>query len=354
MAKLFVLNLGSTSTKVALFENDTLLHSATLRHSAEELRPFKNALQQESLRKSCVEEWMNEVGYAFSDMHLLVVRGPLVKPIEGGIYEVSKAIVDDACTENYGTHITNVGILLGYNWGQEYKLPVIFIDAPITDEFCDQARYSGLKGYDRRSVFHALNSKQIVRETALKLGKDVNELNIIVAHLGGGISISAHAHGRVIDVSNALDGEGPFSPERVGGISAMDVLKLAEVYDFNRTIVKKHLVGLGGLTSYVGHSNVSQAMEEAKTNPETKRVLDAMAYQIAKEIGSMAAVLKGQIDAVCFTGGIANNQAFIFMIREYTDWIAPVYVFPGEDELRAMALGGMRYLNKQEKPKQYR
>jgi butyrate kinase len=354
MAKIFVLNLGSTSSKVALFENVTLLHSASLRHSADELRSFKSALQQEPLRKSCVERWMKEIGIGFGDMDLLVVRGPLVKPIEGGIYEVTKAIVDDARTENYGTHITNVGILLGYDWAQEFKLPVIFVDAPITDEFCDQARYSGLKGYDRRSVFHALNSKQIVRETALKLNRDIKELNIIVAHLGGGISVSAHAHGRVIDVSNALDGEGPFSPERVGGISAMDVLKLAEDYDFNRNIVKKQLVGLGGLTSYLGHANVSQAMEEAKSDLETKKVLDAMAYQIAKEIGSMAAVLKGKVDAVCFTGGIAHNQAFITMIREYTDWIAPVYVYPGEDELMAMALGAMRYLNKEEKPKQYR
>ncbi len=354
MAKLFVLNLGSTSTKVALFENDTLKLSVSLRHSADDLKPFKSALQQEDFRRSCIETWMLENGIDFKDLDLFVVRGPLVKPIEGGIYEVTKEIVEDAKTENYGTHITNVGILLGYAWSQAYNRPVIFVDAPITDEFCDQARYSGLKGYDRRSVFHALNSKQIARETAIKLNRDITELNIIVAHLGGGISISAHAHGRVIDVSNALDGEGPFSPERTGGISAMSVLKLAEEYDFNRTIVKKHLVGLGGLTSYLGHSNVYQAMEEAKTDMETKKVMEAMAYQVAKEIGAMAAVLKGDIDALCFTGGIVYNELFVDWIRAYTDWIAPVYVFAGEDELRAMALGGMRYLNKEEKPKLYR
>lgn len=354
MAKLFVLNLGSTSTKVGLYENDILLHSVSLRHTAEELRPFKSIMDQEALRKTCVEEWMAEIGFSFRDLDLLVVRGPLVKPVEGGIYELNKDIVDDACSQNYGIHITNVGIVLGYNWGQTFTLPVIFVDAPITDEFCDQARYSGLKGYDRRSVFHALNSKQIVRETALSLKRDVTDLNLIVAHLGGGISVSAHAHGRVIDVSNALDGEGPFSPERVGAIAAMDVLKLAQDYDFNRNIVKKHLVGLGGLTSYLGHANVSQAIEEAKTDVETKKVLDAMAYQIAKEIGAMAAVLQGKVDGVCFTGGIAHNQDFVAMIREYTDWIAPVYVYPGEDELRAMALGGLRYLNKEEKPKHYR
>jgi butyrate kinase len=354
MARLFILNLGSTSSKVALFEDETQIHSATLRHSAEELRPFKTVLQQEPLRKACVEDWMTSNGLDFRSLDLLVVRGPLVKPIEGGVYEVTQEIVDDAKAENQGSHITNVGILLGYAWAKEFGLPVIFVDAPITDEFCDEARYSGLKGYDRRSCFHALNSKQIVRETALTLGKNVKDLNIIVAHLGGGISVSIHASGRVIDVSNALDGEGPFSPERVGGISAMSVLKLAEDFDFNRNIVKKHLVGLGGLTSYLGHANVSQAMEEAKTDLETKKVLDAMAYQVAKEIGAMAAVLKGKVDAVCFTGGIAHNQDFIRMIRVYTDWIAPVYVYPGEDELRAMALGGLRYLHGEEKPKIYR
>jgi len=354
MAKLFILNLGSTSTKVALFENDTLIHSVTLRHTAEELRPYKSIMHQEPLRKACVENWMAEKGFHFTHLDLLVVRGPLVKPVEGGIYELSKEVVDDARSENYGVHITNVGIVLGYEWGQEFNLPVIFVDAPITDEFCDEARYSGLKGYDRRSCFHALNSKQIVRETALKLHKEVKELNIIVAHLGGGITVSAHAHGRVIDVNNALDGEGPFSPERAGGVPAMEVLRLAEDYDFNRTIVKKFLIGQGGLTSYLGHSNVSQALEEAKTDLETKKVLDAMAYQIGKQIGAMACVLKGSVDAVCFTGGIAHAEPFVNMVRQYTDWIAPVHLFPGEDELRAMALGGLRYLNKEEKPKIYR
>ncbi|TFG83337.1 MAG: butyrate kinase [Erysipelotrichales bacterium] len=354
MAKLFVLNLGSTSTKVGLFENDTLIHSVTLRHSAEDLRPFKSVMDQVDLRRTCIERWMDENGFYFKDLNLLVVRGPLVKPIEGGIYELTREIVDDAITENYGVHITNVGILLGYDWGQKYSLPVIFVDAPITDEFCDPARYSGLKGYDRRSVFHALNSKQIVRETALKLKKEVKELNIIVAHMGGGITVSAHAHGRVIDVNNALDGEGPFSPERSGGVPAMNVLKLAEDYDFNRRVVKKYLIGQGGMTSYLGHSNVSQALEDAKTDLETKKVLDAMAYQIAKQIGAMACVLRGSVDAVCFTGGIAHSETFVTMVRQYTDWIAPVHIYPGEDELRAMALGGLRYLNKEEKPKQYR
>jgi butyrate kinase len=354
MAKLFVLNLGSTSTKVALFENDTLIHSVTLRHTAEELRPFKSIMHQEILRKTCVESWMAEKNFHFTQLDLLVVRGPLVKPVEGGIYEVTKDVVDDARSENYGVHITNVGILLGYEWSQEYKLPVIFVDAPITDEFCDEARYSGLKGYDRRSCFHALNSKQIVRETALKLHKDVKELNIIVAHMGGGITVSAHAHGRVIDVNNALDGEGPFSPERAGGVPAMNVLKLAEDYDFNRNIIKKFLIGQGGLTSYLGHSNVLQALEDAKTDVETKKVLDAMAYQIGKQIGAMACVLRGSVDAVCFTGGIAQSETFVNMVRQYTDWIAPVHLYPGEDELRAMALGGLRYLNKEEKPKIYR
>ena len=354
MAKLFVLNLGSTSSKVAVFEDETMVQSTTLRHSTEELKPFRDVLSQQEFRKTCVEEWMKKIGWEFEELDLLVVRGALMKPIEGGIYEVTDAVVWDAKDESFGSHISTVGLLIGHSIAVEHGLPVIFLDAPVTDELCDAARYSGLKGYDRRSVFHALNSKQIARQAAAFLGKPIDEVRFIVAHLGGGISVSAHDCGRVIDVNNALDGEGPFSPERVGAIPAMEVLKLMEAYDDNRAMVKKLLVGLGGLNSYLGHGNVAQAMEDAKTNPEVRAVMEAMAYQIAKEIGAMACVLKGKVDAVCFTGGIAYNQEFLGYIRKYTDWIAPVHIFPGEDELKAMALGGLRYLRGEETPKVYR
>ncbi len=354
MSKLIVLNLGSTSTKVALFEDEIQKHSTTLRHSAEELKPYKSILDQEDFRKECVMSWLNDLGVGFSDLDLIVTRGPLLKPIEGGIYLLNQAVADDARSEKYGTHISTVGALLAYGLSQNHGIPAIFLDAVVTDELCEPARYSGLKGYERRSVFHALNAKQIARETANKIGKPVSELNLIIAHLGGGVSISAHALGKVVDVNNAIDGEGPFSPERVGGFSCANTMKLMEDYDFNRTLVKRMLVGSGGLISYLGHGNVSQAMEEAKSNPQTKSVLDAMAYQIAKEIGAMAAVLKGKVDAVSFTGGIAYNREFLGMIRQYTDWIAPVFIFEGEDEMRAMALGGLRYLRNEEKPKLYR
>lgn len=353
MFNILVLNLGSTSSKAAIFHGETMVNSTTVRHSASEISSFHNVLDQQDFRREAIEKWMREIDVSFESLDCICVRGGVVKPLPGGIYWVSKEVINDILAEKYGTHVTNVGNCIGYYWGEKYHKPVVFVDAPVTDELCVLARYSGLKQVLRRSVFHALNQKQIARQYAKEISKDVADLNLIVCHMGGGVSVGAHRKGQVIDVNNALDGEGPFSPERSGGLSCFSVLDLVEEFRGDTRQVRKLLVGGGGLVSYMGSNNVIAIMEQAQHDDETKRVIDAMIYQMAKEIGAMATVLEGKVDAILLTGGLAYNEYICKTLSDRVDWIAGVKVYPGEDELAALAMGALRFLNKEEEVQSY-
>ena len=353
MFKILVMNLGSTSSKAAIFEGEVMVASTTIRHTSSEIASFHKVLDQQDFRREAVEKWMRDDNISFESLDCICVRGGVVKPLPGGIYWVSKEVIDDILAEKYGTHVTNVGNCIGYYWGEKYHKPVIFVDAPVTDDLCVLARYSGIKSVSRRSVFHALNQKQIARQYAKEIGEDVSKLNLIVTHMGGGISIGAHRKGQVIDVNNALDGEGPFSPERSGGLSCFAVLDLVEEFRGDTSQVRKLLVGGGGLVSYLGSNNVQQIMQLAQQDDEAKRVIDAMVYQIAKEIGAMATVLEGKIDQILLTGGLAYNEYITKTLSDRVDWIANVKVYPGEDELAALAMGALRFLNKEEEVQSY-
>jgi butyrate kinase len=353
MFKILVMNLGSTSSKAAIFENEVMVASTTIRHSSSEIAQFQKVLDQQDFRREAIEKWMRDEHLSFESLDCICVRGGVVKPLPGGIYGVSKEVIDDILAEKYGTHVTNVGNCIGYYWGEKYNKPVIFVDAPVTDDLCVLARYSGIKSVSRRSVFHALNQKQIARQYAKDIGEDASKLNLIVAHMGGGISIGAHRKGQVIDVNNALDGEGPFSPERSGGLSCFAVLDLVEEFRGDTRQVRKLLVGGGGLVSYLGSNNVQQIMVLAQEDDEARRVIDAMIYQIAKEIGAMATVLEGKVDQILLTGGLAYNEYICKMLTERVDWICGVKVYPGEDELAALAMGALRFLNKEEEVQSY-
>ncbi|NLA79059.1 MAG: butyrate kinase, partial [Erysipelothrix sp.] len=225
---------------------------------------------------------------------------------------------------------------------------VIFVDPPVTDELSLLARYSGLKGYGRRSIFHALNHKQTARNYAKSIDTDLANLRLIIVHAGGGISVSASKGGRMVDVSNALDGEGPFTPSRVGGISSDTILKLVEKYEGNTDKVRDVLLNQGGLMSYFGTHDMQELVKQMASNQEVEWVIDAMIYQIAKEIGAMASVLRGRVDQIILTGGLMYNPAFVARLSRRIDWISNVTTYPGEDELLAMLQGGYRYLNKEE------
>jgi butyrate kinase len=353
MAKLLVLNLGSTSTKVALYHDESVIASQTLRHTSAELAPYPTIMDQTDFRKGLIESWLLSINVKVSDMDLLVVRGGIVKPIKGGIYKITEPIYNEVHAEIHGSHISNVGMCIGYRWAQETGLDVVFVNAPMTDEFQDVARVVGLKGHQRRSGFHALNQKEIALQYATSIHKSVDELNLIVAHLGGGISIGAHHHGRVIDVNNPLDGEGPMSPERAGALPSRVMYQVMAQYHNDPKAVQRVLVGKGGMVSLVGSNDMRDIMAKASTDPEVNLAVEAMIYQIAKEIGAMATVLHGQVDQILITGGLAHDASLIDRLRPKVSWIAGISVYPGEDELGALARGALRYLRGEEKLQSY-
>lgn len=352
MAQILILNLGSTSSKGAIYRDLNLVKEFTLRHSTDELAPFKKILDQVDFRKKRVEAWLESEGFKLVDIDLFCLRGGLVKPIPSGIYKIDETIVEEVTQEKYGAHSSNIGLVLGHLWSLEYQKDAIFLNAPVTDELSNLARFTGLKDVKRRSVFHALNQKQIALEYAKSVNKSVNELNLVVCHLGGGISVGAHNLGKIVDVNNALDGEGPFSPERSGQLSNFMVLDLVESMK-DISSIKKLLAGKSGLVSHLNTNSMIEALKMAEYDPHAAEVIQAMIYQIAKQIGAMATVLKGKVDQICITGGLAYNTKFVDQIISYVDWIAPVSVYPGEDELYALASGAVRYLNNIEMLKKY-
>jgi len=353
MLKLFVLNLGSTSSKIALFEDEVMVASQTFRHSSEDLNIFPNILSQTHYRKKVIDDYLKTRAVSLNTMDLIVVRGAVTKPIPGGVYRVDEAVYEDISQEKNGSHISNVGICIGYEWAQETGKEVVFVNAPMTDEYEEIARISGLKGIQRRSGFHALNTKQIALEYAKSIGKSTSDLNLVIAHIGGGISVGIHSHGKVIDTSNALDGEGPFSPERAGGLTSRMVIQVIQQNHHDYEKIAKILVGQGGLVSHLGTSDVKAIYERSLSDPHTKLILDAMIYQIAKEIGAIATVVNGQVDQIIITGGVAFNTYITDEITKRVAFIAPVSIYPGEDEMRALAFGGLRYLKGEEALKPY-
>ena len=347
MARIIVINLGSTSSKGAVYEDLKCLDEFTLRHSSEDLLPFKRIIEQVDFRQNCVEDWLKNHGYRLDEMDVFCVRGGLIKPLPSGIYEVNDEIISDVMIDKYGAHVSSVGMVIGHRWAKQYNKPAIFANAPITDELQDVARFTGLKGVQRRSLFHALNQKQIAFQYAKSIGKHVSDLNLIVCHLGGGISVGAHRFGKIVDVSNALDGEGPFSPERAGNLSNFMVLDLVEQMQ-DIPAIKRLLGGKSGLISHLGTNSMVDALKMAETDEYAKRVIDAMIYQITKEIGSMSAVLEGKVDQILITGGLAYNKAFVQKIMDKVDWIQAVTVYPGEDELFALASAAVRFIRGEE------
>ncbi len=312
------------------------------------VKDFKKIMDQLDYRKDKIEDWVKSCGYQLNDFELFVTRGALIKPLESGIYKVEEKLIEAIKKEVYAAHVSNVGMVIAYLWSQEHKIDAIFLNAPSTDELSVLARYTGIKGIERRTAFHALNQKQIALEYAQSIHKSVDDLKLIVVHLGGGISVGAHHHGRIVDVSNALDGEGCMSPERSGGLSARNIIQLYKELDYSDEKLFKLIAGKGGLVSHCGTNDVKRLLEQARTDVNVKEVIDAMIYQIVKEIGAMSTVLGQPIDAILITGGLAYSKEITDMITQKVSWISKVLIFPGEDEIRALALGAYRYLKHEE------
>lgn len=351
---ILAINPGSTSTKIAVFEDEKEIFSKTLRHSTEELSSFADIASQFQFRKEIILHELKQANIDIYALHAIVGRGGLVKPIESGIYEVTDDLIHDLEFPVMGEHASNLGGLIAKDIAREIqgKAKAYIADPVVVDELEPVARLSGHPAIPRVSIFHALNQKVIARTYAREIGKKYEELNLIIAHMGGGISVGAHSQGRVIDVNNALDGEGPFSPERSGGLPAGALADLC-FSGKTKAEVKKMLKGERGMVAYLGTNNMITVKEKALTDPEYQLVQNAMAYQVGKEIGAMAAVLKGKADAILLTGGIAYATAVTGYIQEMVGFIAPVKIYPGEDELRALALNGLLVLRREIQLKTY-
>ena len=352
--RILTINPGSTSTKIGVFDNEELVLEKTLRHSSEEIGKYEKIADQFEFRKTVIKEALNEGGIKISDLDAVVGRGGLLKPIQGGTYAIDDMMVEDLKVGVLGEHASNLGGLIAKEIGDEVNIPSYIVDPVVVDELNEVARVSGMPEIDRKSIFHALNQKATARRAAKEMERKYEDCNFIVAHMGGGISVGAHEKGRVVDVANALDGEGPFSPERSGGLPVGDLVKMCFSGKYTQDEIKKKIKGNGGLVGYL-NTNDGRDVEAkiAKGDKNAKLIYEAMAYQVSKEIGSSASVLKGNVDAVLLTGGIAYSKLFTSMIEERVKFIADVKVYPGEDEMIALAQGGLRVLNKEENAKVY-
>ncbi len=349
--KILVLNLGSTSTKAGVFEDTRLLREVTVRHDKAELMAFGGIMGQKGYRRRKLEEWLETQGFGPGDFDVIAARGGLIRPVGGGVFRIDEAAAADAESGEYGMHPSNAGMLIAREWSLEHGIPAVFVDGPATDELSGVARVSGFRGVARRSIFHALNVKRVIRLYCHDHGLDPLACGFVVAHMGGGITVSAVKGLRAVDVNNGVDGEGPFSPERAGSLPLRPLLRLVREYGGDTVRLYEDLYRSGGLQSYFGTNNVSQLCERAKTEPEVRTVLDAMFYQIAKEIAAMAAALSGRVDRILLTGGIAFNSELMGALIARVEWIAGCTVYPGEDELAALAEGAWRYLTGQEEAK---
>jgi butyrate kinase len=354
--RILVINPGSTSTKIAVYQNHNPLFLKCINHPIEELRKFKRFVDQYEFRKKII---MNELNHAEIDLQsisVIIGRGGLIKPIESGIYEVNEAMLKDLMEGYLGEHASNLGGLIAYDLAESLtNARALIADPVVVDELQDVARIAGHPLFKRYSIFHALNQKAIAQNYAYSHDKRYEELNIIVAHLGGGISVGAHCNGKVIDVNNALDGEGPFSPERSGTVPAGQLAKICFSGEYNLDEIKQMIVGEGGLIAYLGTNDAYKIELRAKAgDKEAQLIQDAMSYQIGKSIGEMAAVLKGEVDAILLTGGIANNRIVTDYIKTMVKFIAPVIVYPGDDEMKALAQNALRVIKGEIECKEYK
>ena len=353
--KILVINPGSTSTKMAVYEDEKPVLLRNITHTAEELAPFDAITEQQDFRRQLVLEELRR-----SDIPLVfdavIGRGGLVKPIAGGVYEINQQMLDDTlhgCVMH--NHACNLGCLIAHEIAQSIPGCRAFIADPgVVDELSPLARISGSPLMPRICIWHALNQRAIARRYARGIGREYEDLNLIICHLGGGISVAAHEHGHAIDANNALDGEGPFSPERAGSLPAADLVRLCYSGKYTEKELLKRIAGQAGLTAHLGTNNMREILQRIKSGDEQAQlIVDAMLYHTAKQIASEAAVLCGQIDAILLTGGMAHSDYIVSELRRRIGFLAPVYTFPGEDEMEALALNALSVLQGKRQAKIY-
>ncbi|MBU1370904.1 MAG: butyrate kinase [Bacteroidetes bacterium] len=353
--RILTINPGSTSTKFAVFSGTDPIFIKTIRHTTEELEPYEKIADQFHFRKELILEQLQNADIELTQIRAVVGRGGLLKPIESGVYEVNDTMLKDLKNSPLGEHASNLGGLIAHDIAASLPDARAFIANPVVvDELDDIARLSGHPLLQRVSIFHALNQKAVARQHAKSIMRKYEEMNLIVVHLGGGITVGAHKHGRVVDVNQGLDGDGPFSPERTGTLPVAALARLCFSGKYSLKQVLKMIKGEGGLVAYLGTNSAYEVEQRVQAgDKEAELVYKSMAYQVAKEIGSMATVMHMHVDGILITGGIAHDRYFVNLIIERVHRIAPVHVYPGEDELKALAMNGLRVLSGEAEPKVY-
>lgn len=353
--RILVINPGSTSTKIAVYENTTQINVMNVLHPVAELEKFKKISDQYEYRFKLILTELENNGIDLHSIDIVMGRGGLLKPIQGGVYRVNEAMIRDIHNP-MAEHESNLGGIIAYEIAKKIdkNVEAFIVDPTCVDEMQDIARVSGLPELPRRSFLHALNQKATARKFASQHGKSYEEVNVIVAHMGGGTSVGAHKKGKVIDVNNGLNGDGPFSPERCGSVPVGQFAEMCFSGKYTLEEIKKKIKGKGGLMAYLGTNDAREVMERIeKGDAYAKLVFDAMAYQVAKEIGLLATVLKGKVDAVLLTGGVAFSKYLTDRITESVEFIAPVHIFPGEGEMESLAYNGYLVINGELTPKEY-
>ena len=342
--RILIINPGATSTKLAVFDEEAVLLSKTINHTAAELAPYHHIIEQTDYRMSLIRRWLVENGLRTADFDAVCARGGLLRHIPSGTYLITDAVLADMADPPYGEHASNLGVVLASALAREAGIPAYFVDPVSTDEMQDVARVSGFVGMERESFFHALNQKSVAREAAAALGRAYESCSLIVVHMGGGVSVAAHENGRVVDVFNVKD-DGSFSMDRAGSLPVNAVIRYC-FSGLTQAEVKKKLGTEAGAYSYLGTRDFREIeRRRAEGDADADRIFRAMAYQHAKDIGAMAAVLHFQVDAIVFTGGIAASAAFTDAISAYVGKLAPVLIFPGEKEMLSLARGALSALH---------
>jgi len=340
--RILAINPGSTSTKISVFDNHEDIFTINIKHSAEEIAYYPKIIDQYDLREKMILKELEMAKIKLPSIDVVVARGGLLKPIPGGVYKINEAMLRDLKDESARAHSSNLGAILAHEISKEIgnNAGSYIVDPVIVDELQPLARYSGMPEIPRISIFHALNQKAVARKYAREHNTKYEDLNLIVVHMGGGITVGGHKNGKVIDVNNGLDGEGPFSPERSGGLPVGDLINLCFSGKYTYEELKKKNVGQGGLVAYLGTNSAYEVSNKVKSgDKKAEEVYRAMAYQVSKEIGGMSVVLRGKIDAILLTGGVAYDEVFCKWIEEQVNFLGKVVIYPGEDEMKALEEG---------------
>lgn len=339
MKKILVINLGSTSTKIAFYLDKELIIQETINHPAKELTQFNQFIEQIDYRKQHIENFLTTNHIDRTTLDAIASRGGNTQPVESGIYKVTPLMIEQQLSGKYGQHPTDLGSSIAYQFYNEVGVLPIVVDPPVSDEYSEIAKVSGHPAITRRSSVHALNHKAVAKQYANEINMPYEDLNLIIVHMGGGVTVVPHNRGRMIDGSHGLNGENCFTTNRSGALPLMPVIEMCFSGQYSKQEVTNMVNGKGGLLAYLGSSDVKEIEANFSKNPKNKFYLDAMIYQISKDIGAMTAVLKGQVDAVLLTGGIAHSKYVVGKLQEYCGFIAPFKTYPGEKEMEALAFG---------------